>query len=112
MPLLAYDDFVKARANLWANQGNYKPNINVVINDEIVFNLSSPTIGVMSPGLVVYEPYVVLGMSHGLLQKIIGNTLSYAEGLEHIKVKWGVSLRRGELGTYQDFHDAMGHFHV
>jgi hypothetical protein len=106
MPLLAYDDFVKARANMWAHQESF-PNLYVIIADQFVFNLAAEACGPMYPGLNIPEPWVALHMSHGCMQKLVSGVLTYEECVEHIK------LEASDPPTLpKEFEELMEDFHV
>jgi len=73
MPLLSYSDFVEARKALWAHQTatNKFYDVNVILADQVVFNLSRPGIGVMTSSMLVDAPWASCQPSHGLMQKAV-----------------------------------------
>lgn len=73
MPLLSYSDFVEARKALWAHQSatNKFYDVNVIIADQVVFNLARPGVGVIYNSMSVDAPWAACYPSHGRMQRAL-----------------------------------------
>lgn len=110
MSLLSADDFTKARAKMWRAQERYNcfPDLYVILNDEVVFNMKSPEIGLMTANLKVPEPFIACHMSHGMLQKVVHKKYHWNDAELGMHIEF---TRRPNVFS-NDFHNLMSFFHV